>query len=65
MNHVEKNKIVFSEQRTEKHTVPEIVENRQRKEENHFFEGVEKLLEVWFTAKSGKTESCDLRNIPR
>lgn len=33
---------------------------------NHpFFEGVEKLLEVWFTNKSGDISGCDLRKIPR
>lgn len=31
----------------------------------HFFEGVEKLLEVWFTRKDGKTRHCDLRLITR
>jgi hypothetical protein len=30
-----------------------------------FFEGVEKLLEVWFTKQNGVTEGCDLRKIPR
>ena len=30
-----------------------------------FFEGVEKLLEVWFTNKSGEIAGCDLRKIPR
>ena len=30
-----------------------------------FFEGVEKLLEVWFTTQSGNTANCDLRRIPR
>ena len=30
-----------------------------------FFEGVEKLLEVWFTKKSGDTTGCDLRKISR
>ena len=34
-------------------------------ESNFFFEGVEKLLEVWFTNKSGDVENCDLRDIPR
>ncbi|XP_076060893.1 S-adenosylmethionine decarboxylase isoform X2 [Oratosquilla oratoria] len=29
------------------------------------FEGVEKLLEVWFMRKDGMTSSCDLRKIPR
>ncbi|XP_021958466.1 S-adenosylmethionine decarboxylase proenzyme isoform X2 [Folsomia candida] len=33
--------------------------------EDHFFEGVEKLLEVWFTKSDGKTQNCDLRMIPR
>lgn len=34
--------------------------------EEHFFEGVEKLLEVWFTNKDGDIdESNDLRYIPR
>ena len=31
----------------------------------NFFEGVEKLLEVWFTRSGGSTETSDLRNIPR
>lgn len=35
----------------------------------HFFEGAEKLLEIWFTISSdttGKVKSSnDLRNIPR
>ena len=30
-----------------------------------FFEGVEKLLEVWFTTVDGDIKSCDLRRIPR
>ena len=30
-----------------------------------FFEGVEKLLEVWFTNSESGTEGSDLRNIPR
>ncbi len=30
-----------------------------------FFEGVEKLLEVWFTKQNGDIEDCDLRKIPR
>lgn len=34
-------------------------------EEDKFFEGVEKLLEVWFTTQSGNTDHCDLRQIPR
>jgi len=31
----------------------------------NFFEGVEKLLEVWFTRAGEGTEASDLRNIPR
>ena len=30
-----------------------------------FFEGVEKLLEVWFTTMDGEIDNCDLRRIPR
>ncbi|XP_046406065.1 S-adenosylmethionine decarboxylase proenzyme isoform X1 [Ischnura elegans] len=30
-----------------------------------YFEGVEKLLEVWFKKSDGDNKSCDLRNIPR
>ena len=30
-----------------------------------FFEGVEKLLEVWYTTQSGNIDDCDLRRIPR
>lgn len=30
-----------------------------------FFEGTEKLLEVWFSRRDGKEENCDLRKIPR
>jgi len=33
--------------------------------DNHFYEGVEKLLEVWFTTSSGDYGNSDLRNIPR
>ena len=31
----------------------------------HFFEGVEKNLEVWFTNSDGNTAEADLRKIPR
>lgn len=31
----------------------------------NFFEGVEKLLEVWFTSKKSDVHDCDLRKIPR
>ncbi|XP_064489325.1 S-adenosylmethionine decarboxylase proenzyme-like [Ornithodoros turicata] len=30
-----------------------------------FFEGTEKLLEVWFSRRDGKEDNCDLRKIPR
>ncbi|XP_034243806.1 S-adenosylmethionine decarboxylase proenzyme [Thrips palmi] len=30
-----------------------------------YFEGVEKLLEIWFTHTDGKAKNCDLRSIPR
>ena len=30
-----------------------------------FFEGVEKLLEVWFSKGNSDFEDCDLRRIPR
>ena len=30
---------------------------------DEFFEGVEKLLKVWFTTQSGNTDNCDLRRI--
>ena len=30
-----------------------------------FFEGVEKLLEVWFTTVDGEIDNCDLRRMPR
>jgi S-adenosylmethionine decarboxylase len=30
-----------------------------------FFEGVEKLLEIWFTRTDGNYKQCDLRKIPR
>jgi len=33
--------------------------------DNHFYEGVEKLLEVWFTTSNGECGNSDLRNIPR
>ena len=31
----------------------------------HFFEGVEKNLEVWFTNSDRNTAEADLRKIPR
>jgi len=39
--------------------------NSDEQPEPHFFEGVEKLLEVWFTRSDGKVGPCDLRRIPR
>jgi len=30
-----------------------------------YFEGVEKLLEIWFTKSDGNDKQCDLRKIPR
>ena len=30
-----------------------------------FFEGVEKLLEIWFNQSDRNLKNCDLRNIPR
>lgn len=30
-----------------------------------FFEGVEKLLEIWFTTSDGNNKNPDLRKIPR
>lgn len=32
---------------------------------SNFFEGTEKLLEIWFTRKDGDVSGCDLREIPR
>lgn len=31
----------------------------------NYFEGVEKLLEIWFTTSDGNHKSADLRRIPR
>ena len=33
--------------------------------DSHYFEGVEKLLEVWFTCKDDAVHSSDLRKVPR
>jgi len=33
--------------------------------DSHYFEGVEKLLEVWFTCKDGAIHNSDLRKVPR
>ncbi|XP_075237019.1 S-adenosylmethionine decarboxylase isoform X2 [Lycorma delicatula] len=32
---------------------------------SQYFEGVEKLLEIWFTRSDGNVKQCDLRKIPR
>ena len=34
-------------------------------ENAQFFEGVEKLLEIWFTSSNGEDRKQDLREIPR
>ena len=46
------------------HTANSITNQNSGKTAN-FFEGVEKLLEVWFTRAGGGTDAADLRNIPR
>jgi len=40
-------------------------ENQKSEKATNFFEGVEKLLEVWFTDCGGETGDSDLRKIPR
>jgi len=42
-----------------------IIEDTAPSNNAHFFEGVEKNLEVWFTNSNGDTEHSDLRLIPR
>ena len=42
-----------------------IIEATAPSNNTHFFEGVEKNLEVWFTNSNGDTEHSDLRLIPR
>ena len=39
--------------------------SEEEREEDSFFEGAEKLLEIWFTTKSQHGKEGDLRNIPR
>ena len=41
------------------------IENTAPSNNTHFFEGVEKNLEVWFTSSNGDTAHSDLRLIPR
>ena len=40
-------------------------EEDQYKKDDIFFEGAEKLLEIWFTTKSKVDNTSDLRSIPR
>ena len=40
-------------------------EEDQDKKDDIFFEGAEKLLEIWFTTKSKVDNTSDLRSIPR
>ena len=42
-----------------------IIEDSAPSNNTHFFEGVEKNLEVWFTSSNGDTDQSDLRLIPR
>jgi len=46
-------------------TTKDLVENQNGEKATNFFEGVEKLLEVWFTVSGGETGESDLRKIPR
>jgi len=39
--------------------------SEEEREDDSFFEGAEKLLEIWFTTKSQHGKEGDLRNIPR
>nr|CAH0109815.1 unnamed protein product [Daphnia galeata] len=39
-------------------------DNNENHHQEHYFEGVEKLLEVWFTRKDGAIQHCDLRKVP-
>ena len=39
--------------------------SEEEREEDSFFEGAEKLLEIWFTTRSQSGKEGDLRNIPR
>ncbi|KAF4526461.1 hypothetical protein B566_EDAN014073 [Ephemera danica] len=42
-----------------------MAENEVNNDGVQFFEGVEKLLEVWFTRADSNVKNCDLRKIPR
>ena len=39
--------------------------SEEERDEDSFFEGAEKLLEIWFTTTSEHGKDGDLRNIPR
>ena len=41
------------------------VDSAEGREEEFFFEGAEKLLEIWFTTKNQNGNEGDLRSIPR
>ena len=61
---------VHDVQGSQKDCIEQRVEHQQNEgtqgtKETNFFEGVEKLLEVWFTRSGGGLEGSDLRNIPR
>ena len=40
-------------------------DSEDEKEHDFFFEGAEKLLEIWFTTRNQNGQESDLRNIPR
>ena len=44
---------------------PSLIEDTAPSNNTHFFEGVEKNLEVWFTSSNGDVDDSDLRLIPR
>jgi len=54
----------FEEEKPEMDEKENVMEELKDKDE-FFFEGAEKLLEVWFTTKKKSGSECDLRNIPR
>ncbi len=56
----EEEKCIVIEASKEAEEVADVVEHGK-----HFFEGVEKLLEVWFTNRDGVVDNnCNLRKIP-
>ena len=42
-----------------------LTESDEEREDDFFFEGAEKLLEIWFTTKNPNGNESDLRTIPR